>query len=74
MIIDIPASEIDLGDVLGEGMQIWCIVTNDVNSRVVMWWGTPQTCLMNNACQDAEHRLEFEADEIVRVLRVKQRR
>lgn len=67
-IINIPAHEIDLGDVLGEGMRVWITVKD--KERVTIHWGPEGTSLMlTPEYLDNVHRIDYKPNDIVRVIR-----
>lgn len=70
-ILDIPASELNVGDVLGEGMQIWLIVSElDASSTklsVTIRWGERTSSFFNPSPR--KNTINYKPTDIVRVIR-----
>lgn len=66
-IIDIPASEISVSDIIGEGMRIW--LTAKGGKNVTIYWGPNDASLMSGRYQDEAHRIIYKPNDIVRVIR-----
>lgn len=69
MMIDIPALEIRLGDVLGEGMEVWSIVADYTKETISIQWGPGGVSLMLGTYRDEAHRINYDFDDVVRVMR-----
>lgn len=69
LIIDIPAKEIQLGDILGEGMQVWMIVIYYHHKQLSIQWGPNGASLIAGEYRDKAHRIDYKFDDIIRVIR-----
>lgn len=60
MLIEVMARELQIGDVIGEGQEIWAIVFYE--DVVQAWWG---------GRQNHEQLVEYKPDELVRAVRTR---
>lgn len=65
-ILDIPASELHLNDVLDEGMEIWLIVRDEANRSITVRWGE-RSSLINPS--PTMNFINYKPTDIVRVIR-----
>ena len=69
-ILDVRAEDIQLGDILGEGQQVWLIsYGTGKKSDISVWWGEAGTSLLIATEEDYYNFNMYDPDEIVRVIR-----
>lgn len=67
-LIIVPAHELKLRDILGEGQEIWFIASVPEQGTITIYWWNGNGSLMT-ARQDLAHRMVFGKDDPVKIIR-----
>lgn len=68
MLIErIPADDIRLNDIIGEGQVVWGIVKDKTKEEIDFWWGEPGSSMI----RPDWHKTTFRRDDLVNVIRSK---